>query len=155
MIEWLWAALLILAASHRLTRALALLLACKWAVNYAAFSLVSQTSPVLIDVAAGAVVVVWASHVRARWADWVLAAAVVTPLVHAWYWLQHLSGTASPLAYYWLILGLFTAQVSALAWPAARDHARSLVHRLHVRDRGGVAGLAGERRAPRIDRHPA
>lgn len=130
MIEWLWAGLLILAASHRATRPMALLLALKWAANYAAFRLISETAPALIDIALGTVGVIWLSRLHSRWADVVIAGFVLTPLVHAWYWFQYPAGTASPLAYYWLIVGLFTMQVAALSWLGARQDARALLRRL-------------------------
>lgn len=129
MIEWLWAGLLLLAASHRATRLVALLLALKWAANYAAFRLVGEAAPVVIDLALGALGVVWATRVHARWADVVIGGFVLTPLVHAWYWFQPAAGPASPLVYYWLIVGLFTLQVGALAWPAAVEVIRMIVRR--------------------------
>lgn len=128
--EWLWAALLTLAASHRAARALALLLALKWAANYTAFRLVGETAPALIDVALGAVGVIWASRLHQRWADVVTAGFVLTPLVHAWYWLQPTGGGLSPLGYYWTLVGLFTVQVAALTWPAALQHGRTGLRRL-------------------------
>lgn len=127
MIEGLWAGLLLLAASHRRTRLVALLLAVKWATNYAAFRLIGEAAPVVIDIALGAVGVVWATRVHSRWADVVIAGFVLTPLVHAWYWFQYLTGTASPLLYYWLIIGLFTLQVGALAWPGADEAGRAIL----------------------------
>ncbi len=130
MIEWLWAGLLVLAASHRGSRALALLLALKWAANYAAFRLVGEGAPALVDVALGTVGVVWASRRRAWWSDVVIAGFVLTPLVHAWYWLPQASGAVSAITYYWLVAGLFTVQIAALAWPAAREHGRGLLRRL-------------------------
>lgn len=129
MIEGLWAALLILAGSHRATRIVALLLALKWAANYAAFRLIGEAAPVVIDLALGAVGVVWATRLHARWADLVIAGFVLTPLVHAWYWFQPAAGSASPLVYYWLIVGLFSVQVAALAWPAAVQSVRSILRR--------------------------
>ena len=86
--EWLWAGLLLVAATHSATRPLALLLALKWACNYTAFRLIGETAPALIDVAIGTVGVIWASRLQTRWADAVIAGFVLTPLVHAWYWLQ-------------------------------------------------------------------
>lgn len=127
--EWLWAALLLVAATHPATRALALLLALKWACNYTAFRLIGETAPALIDVAIGTVGVVWASRRHTRWADVVIAGFVLTPLVHAWYWLPAGPGALSPQAYYWIVVGLFGLQVTALAWPAARRHARNLLRR--------------------------
>ncbi len=127
--EWLWAGLLALAASHRATRPLALLLALKWASNYTAFRLIGETAPALIDVALGTVGVIWASRLHARWADVVTAGFVLTPLVHAWYWLQPVPGALSPLAYYWIVVGLFSIQTAAVAWPAAGQHARTLLRR--------------------------
>lgn len=126
-IEWLWAALLALAVSHRRSRALALLLALKWASNYAAFRLLGQAAPAFIDVALGTVGVVWASRQRSWWSDVVAGGFILTPLVHAWYWLPQASGTVSANAYYWLIIALFTAQVTALAWPPARERGRILL----------------------------
>ena len=126
MIEWLWAGLLALAASHRGARPLALLLALKWAANYAAFRLIGQAAPALIDVALGTVGVIWASSHRAWWSDVVAAAFLVTWLVHAWYWLPQVPGEVPALAYYWMVVGLFTVQVMALAWPAARQQGRAL-----------------------------
>lgn len=139
MIEWLWAGLLVLAASHRGSRALALLLALKWAANYAAFRLVGEGAPALVDVALGTVGLVWASRQRAWWSDVVIAGFILAPLVHAWYWLPQAPGPVSALAYYWLIAGLFTVQLAALAWPAARDHGRALLRWLGSRrpDPGG------------------
>lgn len=128
--EWLWAALLLLAATHPATRALALLLALKWACNYTAFRLIGETAPALIDVAIGTVGVIWASRLQTRWADVVIAGFVLTPLVHAWYWLQPAPGTLSPVAYYWIVVGVFAAQVAALAWPAGRRNARLVLRRL-------------------------
>lgn len=127
MIEGLWAALLVLAASYRGGRALALLLAFKWAANYAAFRLVGQGAPALVDVAVGTVGLVWASRRRTWWSDVVIAGFILTPLVHAWYWFPQASGAVPARAYYWLIVGLFTMQVAALAWPAARERGRALV----------------------------
>lgn len=127
--EWVWAGLLLVAATHPATRALALLLALKWACNYTAFRLIGETAPALIDVAIGTVGVIWASRLQTRWADVVIAGFVLTPLVHAWYWLQPAPGALSPLAYYWIVAALFAIQVAALAWPAARRHARSLLRR--------------------------
>lgn len=127
--EWLWAVLLTVAASHRPTRALALLLALKWAANYLAFRMVSETAPALIDVALGTVGVIWASRLQTRWADVLVAGFVLTPLVHAWYWFQQPGGAPSALTYYWLTVGLFSVQVAALAWPAALHQARALFRR--------------------------
>lgn len=129
MIEWLWAGLLTLAASHRATRALSLLLALKWAANYAAFRLIAETAPPLIDIALGTVGVIWASRQRAGWSDVVAAGFILTLLAHAWYWLQYGAGGASALVYYWLIVGLFTAQAAAVAWPGALAYARALRRR--------------------------
>lgn len=128
--EWLWAGLLLVAATHPATRALALLLALKWACNYTAFRLIGETAPALIDVAIGTVGVVWASRRHTRWADVVIAGFVLSPLVHAWYWFQAAPGALSPVAYYWIVVGLFSMQVAALAWPAAHRHTRGLVRRL-------------------------
>ncbi len=124
--EWLWAGLLILAATHGASRALALLLALKWAASYTAFALVAETAPALIDVALGTVGVIWASRQHARWADVLIAGFILTPLVHAWYWLQYPGGAVSELAYYRIILALFTIQTAAVAWPAARRLVRRL-----------------------------
>lgn len=138
--EWLWAVLLALAVSHRPTRPLALLLALKWAANYTAFRLIGETAPALIDVALGTVGVVWASSQHARWADLLTAGFVLTPLAHAWYWLQYGAGSVSGLAYYWIVVGLFTMQVLAVAWPATRRYVRRL-----FRQRGPIgAGPAGQ-----------
>ncbi len=126
MIEWLWAGLLALAVSHRRSRALALLLALKWASNYAAFRLIGEAAPALIDTALGAVGIVWATRYRTLWSDVVTAGFVLTPLVHAWYWLPQAPGTVPALAYYWLVVVLFTAQVAAVAWPGARERGRAL-----------------------------
>lgn len=139
MTEWLWAGLLILSASHRATRALALLLALKWAVNYAAFHLIAETAPALIDVALGTIGVIWASRRRAVWSDVVVAGFILTLVVHAWYWLQYAAGGVSPVAYYWLIAGLFTMQVAALAWPGAQQPVRGLRRRLGL-TRAGPSG---------------
>lgn len=125
--EWLWAVLLTVAASHGPTRALALLLALKWAANYAAFQLVSETAPALIDAALGTVGVVWASRLHTWWADVLVAGFVLTPLAHAWYWFQQPGGSPSALAYYWVTIGLFAMQVAALAWPAATHRGRALL----------------------------
>lgn len=127
MIEWLWAGLLVLAASHRDARVLALLLAFKWAANYAAFHLIGEGAPALVDVAVGTVGVVWASRHRAWWSDIVAAGFVLTPLVHVWYWFPQAPGVVSALAYYWLVVGLFTTQVAALAWPAVHPRGRALL----------------------------
>lgn len=132
MIEWLWAGLLTLAVSHRDSRALALLLALKWAANYAAFRLVGEAAPALVDVAIGTVGVVWASRRRAWWSDIVIACFILTPLLHVWYWLPQAPGAVSALAYYWLVVGVFTVQLSALVWPAVRTHGRTLLRRLGV-----------------------
>lgn len=141
MIEALWAVLLLVGASLPASRGLALLLAAKWAVNYAAFFGLSEAAPVLVDIAAGAVGVTIATRRPTVWKDIVVAGFVLTPLVHAWYWIQHTAGTASPLLYYWLVIGLFTAQVAATAWPGGRAHARSVHRRLAG---GGRRGLAGD-----------
>lgn len=125
--EWAWAGLLILAALHRAARPLALLLALKWACNYTAFRLLGETAPALIDVAIGTVGVIWASRLQTRWSDVVIAGFVLTPLVHAWYWLQPAPGALSPLAYYWIVACLFSVQVAAVAWPAAQTRGRSLL----------------------------
>ncbi|MCS6627486.1 hypothetical protein N0B44_31735 [Roseibacterium beibuensis] len=127
--EWVWVGLLILAASHRAVRPFALLLALKWAANYTAFRLIGETAPALIDVALGTVGVIWASRLHQRWADVVIAGFVLTPLVHAWYWLQPDAGPLSPTAYYWILAALFSVQVAAVAWPAALRHARTLLRR--------------------------
>ena len=129
--EWLWAGRLLVAATHTATRPVALLLALKWACNYTAFRLIGETAPALIDIAIGTVGVIWASRHRAGWSDVVIAGFVLTPLVHAWYWLQPEPGALSPVAYYWIVAGLFAMQVAALAWPALRRHARSLLRRLN------------------------
>lgn len=128
MIEWLWAGLLALAVSHRGSRALALLLVLKWASNYAAFSLIGQGAPALIDVALGTVGIVWASRQRSWWSDVVIAGFILTPLVHAWYWLPQAPDAVSGLTYYWLVVILFTAQVAAVAWPRLRELGRTLHH---------------------------
>lgn len=127
MIEWLWAGLLAVAVTHRDARALALLLALKWAANYAAFHLIGQAAPALIDVAIGTVGVIWASGRRAWWSDVAAAGFILTWLVHAWYWLPQAQGAGSALTYYWLIVGLFTAQVAAVAWPRVRERSRALL----------------------------
>ena len=132
MIEWLWAGLLALGASHRGARALALLLALKWAANYAAFRLIGQAAPALIDVGLGTVGVIWASSRRAWWSDVVAVGFIATWLVHAWYWLPQAPGAGSALVYYGLVVGLFTIQVAALAWPAAREQGRALRRRLEA-----------------------
>lgn len=129
--EWLWACLLLVAATHTTTRALALLLALKWASNYTAFRLIGETAPALVDIALGTVGVIWASRLHQRWADVVIAGFVLTPLVHAWYWLQPQPGALSPIAYYWIVAGLFAMQAAALAWPAGRRRARSLLRRFN------------------------
>jgi len=130
MIEWLWAALLVLAATHPGVRPLALLLALKWAANYAAFRLVGEAAPALVDLVLGAVGVIWAARHRAWWSDVVAAGFALTLFVHVWYWLPQAPGALSALVYYGLIVGLFTLQVGALAWPAARKHGRPLLRRL-------------------------
>ena len=132
MIEALWAGLLILAASHRATRALSLLLALKWAANYAAFSLIAQTAPALIDVALGTVGVIWASRHRAGWSDVVIAGFVLTPLVHGWYWFRYPAGDVSAPIYFWLLAALFSGQVAAVAWPIAHRYGRALLRRLKL-----------------------
>ena len=126
MMEWLWAALLALAATHPSSRALALLLALKWAANYTAFVLVAETAPALIDVALGTVGVIWASRRHTLWSDAVIAGFVLTPLAHAWYWLQYDGGAVSEVAYYRILVGLFTLQAVAVAWPALPGRARTL-----------------------------
>lgn len=137
--EWLWAGVLLLAATHAATRPLALLLALKWACNYTAYRLIGETAPALIDIAIGTVGVIWASRLQTRWADAVIAGFVLTPLVHAWFWLQPAPGALSPLAYYWMIAGLFAMQVAALAWPATRRHARAVLRRLESAGPGRAA----------------
>lgn len=129
MMEWLWAGLLVLAAAHAPTRALALLLALKWAANYTAFILVAEAAPALIDVALGTVGVIWASRRHTLWSDAVIAGFVLTPLAHAWYWLQYDGGAVSELAYYRILIALFTVQALAVAWPAAAAHAPPLRRR--------------------------
>lgn len=130
MMEWLWVGLLALGASHRPSRALALLLALKWASNYTAFQLIGETAPALIDIALGTVGVIWASRTHSWSMDVVIAGFVLTPLVHGWYWSQYGAGSASPQVYYWLLVGLFTLQIAALAWPAAARDGRTLMRRL-------------------------
>lgn len=154
VIEALWAAFLVVAASHRHSWSLALLLVLKWFLNYAAFIYVSQWAPVLMDIALGTVGVIWASRRREEWAGVVTAGFVVTPLIHGWYWIQHTDGTADPVAYYLLITGVFTAQVAALAWPACHDPVRAILHWLDIRVRRGVAGLAGRRCPAKDERGP-
>lgn len=129
LMEWLWASLLILGASYRPARPFALLLALKWASNYTAFRLIGETAPALIDIALGAVGVIWASRLQQRWADVVIAGFVLTPLLHAWFWLQPQPGALSPSAYYWMVAGLFSVQAAAVAWPAAHRHGRGLLRR--------------------------
>jgi hypothetical protein len=130
MIEWLWVGLLALGVSHRASRALALLLALKWASNYTAFQLIGETAPALIDVGLGTVGVIWASRAHSWWADVVIAGFVLTPFVHGWYWFQYGPGPASAQTYYWLLLGLFTLQAAAVAWPAAAQVGRIATRRL-------------------------
>lgn len=149
MIEAIWAALLILAATHRHSWTLALLLVLKWFLNYAAFSYVAQWAPALVDIAAGTAGVILASRIREEWAGVVMVGFVVTPLIHGWYWIA--PGVSSPLTYFHLITCVFTAQAAALAWPACHDPLR----RLAVAVRGRLAGLAGPRRPGRDERTPA
>ena len=130
MIEWLWVGLLALGACHRDGRALALLLALKWACNYTAFHLIGETAPALVDIALGTVGVIWASRAHRWWADAVIAGFVLTPLAHGWYWFQYGAGSASPEVYYWLLVGLFTMQAAALAWPAVAQGGRAAARRL-------------------------
>ena len=127
--EWLWAALLVLATTQASSRALALMLALKWAANYAACYLVAATAPALIDVGLGTVGVIWASRRHALWSDAVIAGFVLAPLVHGWYWLQYSGGAVSELAYYRLLIALFTLQTAAVAWPAALRTARAFQRR--------------------------
>ena len=129
IMEWLWAGLLVLAATQASSRALALLLALKWAANYAAFFLIAQTAPALIDIGLGTVGVIWASRRHALWSDAVIAGFVLVPLVHGWYWLQYPGGAVSEVAYYRLLVALFTLQTAAVAWPAALRAARTLHRR--------------------------
>lgn len=128
MIEWLWAGLLALAVAHRDARALGLLLALKWASNYAAFRLIGEAAPAFIDVALGTVGIVWATRRRTWWSDVATAGFILTPLVHAWYWLPQRAGATPAVAYYALIVTLFTAQAAALAWPRLRERGRAVVH---------------------------
>ncbi len=125
-LEWLWAGVLVLAATHASSRALGLLLALKWAANYTAFVLVAETAPALIDIGLGTVGVIWASRRHALWSDAVIAGFVLVPVVHAWYWLQYPGGAASEVVYYRLLVALFTLQTAAAAWPAALRTARAL-----------------------------
>lgn len=137
MIEPIWAGLLALAVCWRQTRLLAGLLAIKWATNYAAFTY-AEWAPVYVDLILGSIGTAAAARIHRRWADFVIAGFVLTPLVHAWYWAG--LGMAHPVTYYWLVIGLFTAQVLAVAWPGGRIHVASLVRRVDRAVRRRLAG---------------
>lgn len=121
MIEAGWACLLCLAMLDRSTRPLALLLGVKWALNYYAVSLGCWTVPPYIDIAAGTVGVVWAQDISRRQGAIIAACFVVAPLVHAWHWMLWAEGVYVGVQYWAVMLGLFSAQTCALAWPGGRN----------------------------------
>lgn len=147
MIESLWTCLLVMACHHRQTRPLAILLACKAVVNYAAAFAGFWTLPALFDVLFGTVGVVLVLRLpHPRIGAVMVACFVVAPLAHAWHWGLWSQGVYVGVQYYWVMLGLFSAQVFALAWPEAQDFVRTCRNNLRLARRRSVAGLGSHGR---------
>lgn len=143
--EALWACLLVAAFLRREMRPLGLLLAFKWSLNYAAFG-VAEWAPVFVDMALGTVGIVWATAKRAVWADVISGAFVLTAIVHASYWVVWPSSDASDAwSYYFMVIGLFTAQALAAAWPGIREGGQRVIRWVVGLSRWCLAGLAAGR----------
>lgn len=148
MIECLWSCLLVLASLNRTTRPLAFLLGAKAALCYALALSGFWTAPALIDVGAGTVGVVLALRLPQQRIGAILAASfVVAPLIHAWHWGLWANGVYVGVQYYWVMLGLFSAQVLALALPEAQDIVRTFRHNRRLARRRALVGVgaAGRR----------
>jgi hypothetical protein len=141
VIEWLWGLLLLAALLEREARLLAVLLAAKWALNYAAAGQGVWFLPPLIDLAAGSLGV-WLAMRLDDWRGPVLASVfVVVPIIHAWHWILWAEGVWVGVQYFWFMLGLFTAQVVILGGPGVRDRVHRVVDRMAFSHRRGVAGV--------------
>lgn len=152
--EVLWACLLVVAGLHRSTRPLAFLLAAKWGLNYAAFE-VMQWAPVFIDMVIGFVLIALTVRHAGVWARVVSGAAVLTMVAHGGYWVfWDNAGDTGALSYYFMAIGLFTAQALAVAWPGTSAGVERVI-RWVGRPRGrGVAGFAAEPVTTRPARRP-
>lgn len=133
MLEVAWAGLLLLAASHRRTRPLAFVLLLKWGLNYAAAARGAWMAPIIIDFVLGSAVVMFAWRLRYTISAAVLmTAATTTMIVHAWHWGLWAQGIYVGREYYLFVIGLFTAQALALAWPKGTECVRRLIRFLGV-----------------------
>lgn len=147
MIECFWTCLLVLASCNRATRGLGLLLGCKAVANYTAAFAGFWTLPALFDLAFGTVGVLLALRLPyPRIAAVLIVCFVVAPLVHAWHWALWSQGVYVGVQYYWVMLGLFSAQVLALAWPEGREIVRTCRNNRRVARRRSVAGLGSHSR---------
>ncbi len=146
MIESLWTCLLAMAFLNRQTRPLATLLACKAVANYAAALAGFWTAPALLDLAFGTVGVVLALRLPPRIGAVLIVGFVVAPLVHAWHWSLWSQGVYVGVQYWLVMLGLFSAQVFALAWPEAQDFVRTCRNNLRLARRRAVDGLGSHGR---------
>lgn len=147
MIEAGWACLLVLAMLEPRARPPALLLAAKWALNYAAALSGLWTLPAYIDLAAGTVGVIWATGLPHAQRAVIVSGFVLAPLVHAAHWTLWAEGVYVGVQYWLVMLGLFSAQVLALAWPRGRTIVGSIIRRARLYHwRRLVGGSAAARR---------
>jgi len=140
VIEAGWACLLILASLDKRTRPLALLLAVKWGLCYGAALSGWWTVPAYIDLIAAAFAAVMVKRLPHPVEAVLLSCFVAAPLVHAWHWSLWAHGVYVGMQYWAVMLGLFSAQTLALAWPGGRNLVLALVHSYRLGRRRAVAG---------------
>lgn len=124
MIEILWACLLLIALLDRQARPLVFLLAFKWFLSYAAFDFEQYRLIVVVDVAAGLMAARMMDGITARRFCLLAGLFVLSPLIHALYWMIADAGHANyaiRVAYYTLLATTFTAKVCSLSWPGVMN----------------------------------
>lgn len=148
--ELFWGACLIWGLVRRDTRPWALLLAAKWAANYATYLAGWPWAHMAFDLVAAGVIAVWAGSLPTRrWKDLVAAASILTMLAHAWLVLAWQETAGASDLHYRAVIGLFSAQALALLLPTGVDLARLARRRLRNPHRaGGRVGHGHVRHRP-------
>lgn len=143
--EWLWGLLLLAGVSTRESRPFALLLAVKWAINYATYLAGWPWAHMVVDLLLGTVLAVWAGSLPIRlWKDVLALGAMGTMVAHVFLVIAWLDTVGASGLHYWAVIGLFTLQAAAVATPRGRDIARRFIRNPDRRRRNMADSPVGD-----------